>query len=171
MTGLVLLTVQGAFPSRDASGVVIGQAEHAWQSSLNGFAMTSGAYQAAFPAQISGLSIGSLVASVALILFSFTTLLTWSDYGERAVTYLSGGRTTFVIPWRVLWCVLIVIGSVLGLELVWRAGDIANAMMAFHHLVALVLLSGVVVALAKGERTAGIDHGRGGPAVSTTPAQ
>jgi AGCS family alanine or glycine:cation symporter len=162
MTGLVILTVQGAFPS--GSGVQ----EHTWTSDLKGFDMTSGAYAAAFPMQVFGtVSLGQLVASVALVLFAFTTLITWGYYGERAITYLFGHR--LAIPWRVLWCVMIFVGSFQEIELVWRTGDIANAMMALPNLVALFMLSGVVVALAKGNRTAGKDHGGHGDAKDPPP--
>lgn len=152
MTGLVMLTVQGEFPS--AAGIQ----EHAWSSDLRGFAMTSGAFDAAFPIEIlPSTSIGELVASLALILFVFTTLITWGYYGERAATYLFGSR--LAIPWRVLWCIMIFVGSFQEIDLVWRTGDIANAIMALPNLLALVMLSTVVVALAKGNRTAGKDHG------------
>ncbi len=157
MTGLVLLTVQGAFPGTGADGVTEMQ-DHVWKSDYQGFDMTSAAYTAVYPFQVfAGISIGQLIASLALILFSFTTLLTWSYYGERAVTYLSGGRSTFAIPWRVVWCLMIFVGSFQEIELVWRTGDIANATMAFPNLIALVMLSTVVVGLAKGDRKAGPD--------------
>lgn len=152
MTALVILTVQGSFPS--AAGVQ----EHAWTSDLTGFGMTSAAYSAAFPIELfGGVTLGQFVASVALILFAFTTLITWGYYGERAVTYLFGQH--LAIPWRVLWCVMAFVGSFQEIDLVWRTGDIANAMMALPNLLALFMLSGVVVALAKGDRTAGVDHG------------
>jgi len=151
MTGLVILTVQGSFPS--AAGVQ----EHVWTSDLKGFDMTSAAYAAAFPTQIMGVSLGQLVASIALMLFAFTTLITWGYYGERAITHLFGDALT--IPWRVLWCVMIFVGSFQEIELVWRTGDIANAMMALPNLLALFMLSGVVIKLAQGDRTAGKDHG------------
>jgi len=147
----VILTVQGSFPS--AAGVQ----DHVWTSDLKGFDMTSAAYAAAFPTQIMGISLGQLVASIALILFAFTTLITWGYYGERAITHLFGDALT--IPWRVLWCVMIFVGSFQEIDLVWRTGDIANALMALPNLVALFMLSGVVIKLAQGDRTAGVDHG------------
>lgn len=154
-TGLVLLTVQGAFPHVDANGVTQMQ-EHVWTSDLRGFEMTSAAYASAFPYPIAGIPLGQLVASIALILFVFTTLLTWSYYGERACTYLFGLRTA--IPFRLLWVLMIFVGSFQEIEFVWRMGDIANAAMALPNLIALALLSGVVFALAKGDRKAGPDH-------------
>jgi len=170
MTALVMLTVAGDFTVTDANGVK--QAvEHAWQSDLGGFAMTSGAYAAAFPFTVFNIPIGTLIASIALILFVFTTMLTWSYYGERAITYLYDllpgstltGEKKLHFTWRVLWCVVIFFGSFAPLELVWRLGDISNAAMTMPNIVALLALSGVVFAIAKGHRTAGTDHGRETP--------
>ena len=160
MTALVILTVEGDFIGN-------GQAvTHAWQSDLNGFAMTSGAFGAAFPFQLAGIPIGTMIASIALILFVFTTLLTWSYYGERAITFLydrtpgatARGERVLHILWRVLWCVAIFIGASADLELVWRLGDISNAAMALPNLIALAALSSVVFALARGDRRAGKTH-------------
>ncbi|WP_251567070.1 alanine:cation symporter family protein [Erythrobacter sp. 3-20A1M] len=96
----------------------------------------------------------------------FTTLLTWSYYGERAITFLydripgstRGGERTLHIAWRVLWCIGIFIGATLPSQLVWRFGDISNATMVLPNLLALMLLSGVVFKLARGDRTAGRDY-------------
>ena len=170
MTALVMLTVAGDFTYTAADGT-LQAVQHAWQSDLNGFAMTSGAYGAAFPIEVLGVPIGTLIVSVALILFVFTTLLTWSYYGERAITYLYDltpgatlrGEKTLHMTWRILWCVVIFLGSFAPLELVWRLGDISNAAMTLPNIVALLALSGVVFALAKGDRTAGTDHGRDTP--------
>ena len=165
MTALVILTVEGEFTGGGQ------QVLHAWQSDLTGFAMTSGAFAAAFPVAIAAIPIGTLIASTALILFVFTTLLTWSYYGERAITFLYDrvpgstreGEKVLHLIWRLLWCVVIYVGAVQELELVWRLGDISNAAMALPNLVALLLLSGVVFALARGDRKAGKDHTRETP--------
>jgi AGCS family alanine or glycine:cation symporter len=157
MTGLVILTVEGAFPHVNAAGVTEMQT-HAWTSDLRGFALTSAAFGAAFPLQLfAGVTLGQFVASIALILFAFTTLITWGYYGERAATYLFGQK--LAIPWRLLWCAMAFVGSFQEIDFVWRLGDISNAAMAFPNIIALLALSGVVVALAKGDRTAGVDHG------------
>lgn len=165
MTALVILTVEGQFTGGGQPVI------HAWNSDLQGFAMTSGAFAAAFPVQIFSIPLGTLIASTALILFVFTTLLTWSYYGERAITFIydrvpgstRGGEKVLHIMWRVLWCVVIYIGSTQDLTLVWRLGDISNAAMALPNLLALALLSGVVFKLAKGERNAGQTFGRETP--------
>ena len=165
MTALVILTVQGDFTFQ-------GQAvDHVWQSDLgttemSGFVTTSGAFAAAFPFEIGSIPLGTLIASIALILFVFTTLLTWSYYGERAITFLydrvpgsnRGGEKALHIAWRVIWCIAIFVGATQPSQLVWRLGDISNAAMALPNLLALALLSGVVFKLARGERNAGPTH-------------
>lgn len=165
MTALVILTVEGEFTGGGAA------VEHAWQSDLVGFSMTSGAFAAAFPVQIAAIPIGTLIASTALIMFVFTTLLTWSYYGERAITFIydrvpgssRAGEKVLHMIWRVIWCIGIFVGASQPSELVWRLGDISNAAMALPNLLALALLSGVVFQLARGNRTAGPDHIRETP--------
>ena len=160
MTALVILTVRGDFT---AGGEAV---LHAWQSDRVGFEMTSGAFAAAFPAMIGSVPIGTLVASIALILFVFTTLLTWSYYGERAITFIydrfkgsnRAGEKKLHMAWRVLWCVVIFVGAAQPSELVWRLGDISNATMLLPNILALLLLSGVVFKLSRGIRDAGPDH-------------
>ncbi|MBV7257756.1 alanine:cation symporter family protein [Pacificimonas sp. WHA3] len=160
MTALVILTVEGNFTGNGEA------VRHAWQSDLTGFAMTSGAFAAAFPVELFSIPIGTLIASIALIMFVFTTLLTWSYYGERAITFIydrvpgatARGEGILHMMWRVIWCIAIFIGASQPLELVWRLGDISNAAMAFPNLIALAALSGVVFALARGDRTAGRTH-------------
>jgi AGCS family alanine or glycine:cation symporter len=177
MTALVLLTVEGQFTHTLADGSTQ-LVPHAWQSDLTGFAMTSGAFAAAFPLPVGGIPLGTLVAATALILFVFTTLLTWSYYGERAITFLydqvpgatARGEERLHIAWRLLWCIAIFIGSFQDLTLIWRLGDIANATMAIPNLIALAALSGVVFALARGERTAGPTHALR-PVNSRAPAE
>ncbi|KLE34654.1 alanine/glycine:cation symporter family protein [Aurantiacibacter luteus] len=161
MTALVILTVEGDF-SANGQPVL-----HAWQDGqLEGFAVTSGAFAAAFPFAVGSIPLGTLIASIALLLFVFTTLLTWSYYGERAITFIYdripgstlGGEKVLHMGWRVLWCVAIFVGATRESDLIWRMGDIANGLMVLPNLVALLLLSGVVFALARGDRTAGRNH-------------
>ena len=162
MTALVILTVEGNFTHVDGSGAIVA-VKHAWQSDLTGFSMTSGAFAAAFPLKIIGIPLGTLIASVALILFVFTTLLTWSYYGQRAITYLYDltpgsnprGEKVLHFIWQILWCVVIFIGSFAPLGFVWRLGDISNAAMALPNLIALAALSGVIFAIARGEKGEG----------------
>lgn len=170
MTALVILTVQGQFVLTGADGAST-FVNTVWTSDLGpekmaGFATTSSAFASVFPMEVLGVPLGTLIVSIVLILFVFTTLLTWSYYGERAITFIydkvpgatSGGEKILHFIWRVIWCVAIYFGSFAPLDTIWRLGGISNALMTLPNLIALLLLSGVVFKLAKGDRTAGEDH-------------
>lgn len=88
--------------------------------------------------------IGPAVLVVGLLTFVFSTILGWSYYGEKAVEYLFG--RSVIRPYRYLWTISVMVGSVLTLPLVWSLADIANALMAIPNLVSLLALSGVIVA-------------------------
>jgi AGCS family alanine or glycine:cation symporter len=88
--------------------------------------------------------LGPGVLTLGLLTFVFSTILGWSYYGEKAVEYLCGRWA--VTPYRCLWTASVMIGSVLSLPMVWSLADIANALMALPNLVALLALSGVIVA-------------------------
>lgn len=86
--------------------------------------------------------IGTPILTFGIITFSFSTILGWSYYGERAAEYLGGKR--IMTPYRILWLIGVFSGSILGLDLVWNIADIMNAFMAIPNLLSLLLLSGVV---------------------------
>ena len=88
--------------------------------------------------------IGPMVLSIGLLTFVFSTILGWSYYGEKAAEYLFGERA--VKPYRLLWVVAVMVGSVATLPAVWAFADIANGLMAVPNLVSLIALSGVAVA-------------------------
>ena len=112
-----------------------------WCGSLNGAAMTESAFTMAFPA------FGSILLLVGLVLFAFTTILGWNYYGERCVEYLMGVKA--ILPYRIIFICLIACGPFLKLEEIWVLADIVNGLMAIPNLIALIALSGVVVAETK----------------------
>ena len=140
MTALVILTVSGDFTAVDASGATIA-VDHAWQSSLQGARITSAAFEAGIPG-------GGLIITFALMIFAFTTILGWSYYGERAISFLFGEKAVF--PFRIVWCIFTFGGAMLTVKSVWKLGDIGNAVMAAPNLIAILLLSGVVVSITRG---------------------
>ena len=88
--------------------------------------------------------LGGVVLNIGLATFVYSTILGWSYYGEKSAEYLFGSRVIF--PYRILWVVAVMIGSVILPQMVWDFADIMNALMAVPNLIALLLLSGVVVA-------------------------
>ena len=112
-----------------------------WCGPLNGAAMTESAFTMAFPA------FGSMLLLVGLVLFAFTTILGWNYYGERCVEYLMGVKA--ILPYRIIFICMIACGPFLKLEEIWVLADIVNGLMAIPNLIALIALSGVVVAETK----------------------
>ena len=121
LTGLVIVSSILAYPHIDYS---------------NGAQLTHAAF-AEIP------YVGTIVLTVGLVTFTFSTILGWSYYGEKAIEYMAGKKTIFV--YRILWVVAVYAGAVINLELVWSVADCANALMAIPNLIALLLLSGVIV--------------------------
>lgn len=115
------------------TGVVIVNSGR-WHEGLSGAALTHSAFQ-----YLPG--VGPLILSVGLLTFVFSTILGWSYYGEKACEYLLGPRS--VLPYRILWVVAVMLGSLGTLHAVWSFADIANALMSVPNLIALLLLSGV----------------------------
>ena len=112
-----------------------------WCGPLNGAAMTESAFTMAFP------EWGSLILMVGLVLFAFTTILGWNYYGERCVEYLFGVKA--IMPYRLIFIGLIAVGPFMKLEEIWILADIVNGLMAIPNLVALLALTGVIVAETK----------------------
>ena len=112
-----------------------------WQGDLNGAAMTEQAFVMGFP------TFGSMLLMVGLVLFAFTTILGWNYYGERCVEYLMGVKA--ILPYRLIFIGLIACGPFLKLEEIWVLADIVNGLMAIPNLIALLALTGVIVAETK----------------------
>lgn len=113
----------------------------AWTSGETGASLSSLAFESVLP------GIGSLVVSLGLCVFAFTTILGWSVYGEKCVGYLFGVKA--ILPFRVLWVLAVPIGATANLSFIWLMADTLNAMMALPNLVALLLLSPVVFKLTR----------------------
>ncbi len=86
--------------------------------------------------------VGTPILTFGIITFSFSTILGWSYYGERAMEYLAGKKS--VIFYRIIFILFVYAGSTMSLALVWNLADIFNALMAIPNLLSLLLLSGVI---------------------------
>ena len=109
-----------------------------WAGTHAGAAMTNAAFSYDYG------SIGGIILTVSLILFAFTTILGWNYYGERACQYLFGIKG--IVPYRVIFTILVASGAYLELQAIWVLADIVNGLMAIPNLIALLGLSGVIVA-------------------------
>lgn len=132
MTGLTIM-VSGAYDVAIAEG-------------LEGVQVTSVAFGDGLPW---ARSVGSAILMIALAFFAFTTILGWDYYSERCLEYLSGGRMKAVTVYRWLYILAVLIGPFLTVSAVWTIADIFNGLMAIPNLIALLALSGVIVAETK----------------------
>ena len=107
--------------------------------------MTAGYESGENGAVLTGLSFGRAIpggmhiVAVTLIIFSFTTLLGWSYYGEKGLQYLLGEWTVY--PYRILWVAVIPLGAVVELEFVWTLAETLSAFMIVPNVIGLTLLS------------------------------
>jgi len=136
MTALVILCVQGDFVN--AAGEPV---KYAYQAAgLEATAITNAAYASAIPG-------GGWGVTIAIAFFAFTTIIGWAYYAEQAVTYLVGEWATKLI--RYIWVGVIFVGALTQVGFIWMLGGLANASMAVPNLIAILALSGVVLAMHK----------------------
>ena len=91
--------------------------------------------------------IGTPILVLGMVAFSYSTILGWSYYGNRCVTYLFGKRA--IRPYQVLYVAVAFLGAIGVGDVMWTVSDIGNALMAIPNIVAILLLSGLV---ARGTR-------------------
>lgn len=97
---------------------------------------------------------GGYLVLIALILFSYTTMLTWNFYGEKSWEYIFGKAVVF--PYRLLFLAFLYVGAVGGLVLIWDVADTMNGLMAAPNLIALIVLGGVLAKEKKDYMASGL---------------
>ena len=89
----------------------------------------------------------SIVVAIGLCMFAGSTILSWGLYGTRCAEFLFGPKV--IKPYQILFCVLVVVGSVMELQLAWNIADTLNALMAIPNLIAVLMLSPEVFKLLR----------------------
>ena len=125
MTALVIV-ITGAYNNPEYAQYV---------TSDNGAALTS-------KAMGEHLAFMPYVLAVAVVLFAYSTMISWSYYGERCWAYLFGDGTSMV--YRVLFVIFVVIGSMVTATNILNFGDLLIFGMVFPNIIGVVLLSGKV---------------------------
>lgn len=114
----------------------------AWQTGLEGAAVTSYAFQHGMwflPGNVS-----AFILMICLAFFAFTTILGWDYYSEKCLQYLVGDKKNVLMGYKILYILAVFVGPYLTVSAVWTLADIVNGLMAFPNVIALILLSGVV---------------------------
>ncbi|HHV00218.1 MAG TPA: sodium:alanine symporter family protein [Bacteroidales bacterium] len=81
---------------------------------------------------------GSYIVTFSLLLFAFSTAISWSYYGDRATTYLFGQK--YVLIYRLIFVTAFFIASFTDTTIIWSLSYIAIVLMAFPNLVGILLL-------------------------------
>ena len=128
LTALIVLCGNGV------EGVPYGQAANQ--------TLTTAGFCAVYPEQIATTAV-----AIALSLFAFSTILGWGVYGGRTAEYVFGEKAS--TPYKIIYCLMVAAGAVINLQLVWDISDTLNGLMSIPNLIGVLLLSPVVVKLAK----------------------
>lgn len=139
MTALVI-TISGQLMVDPATGNYIVEAgKVATIGGTSGVSLTS----AAFGASISWFPY---ILALAVILFAFSTMISWSYYGLKAWTYLFGEGKTSELVFKLIFCMFIVVGAAASLGPVIDFSDAALFAMAIPNVIGLYFLMKVVKA-------------------------
>jgi AGCS family alanine or glycine:cation symporter len=104
---------------------------------MGGVELTSTAFASVFP-------WFPYVLALAVILFAFSTMISWSYYGAKSWTYLFGESRTMDLVFKLIFCIFVVIGSSMSLGPVVDLSDSAIFAMAIANIIGLYILFPVV---------------------------
>ena len=137
MTALVIV-ITGQMKIDPATGMyIVENGKIATEGGVSGVALTSAAFGSA-------VSWFPYILAIAVILFAFSTMISWSYYGLKAWTYLFGEGKLKELVFKVLFCVFVVIGAAANLGPVIDFSDAAIFAMAVVNIIALYVLMPVV---------------------------
>lgn len=139
MTALVIV-ITGVLNVDPETGLYVWNADAgriSTEGEVVGVALTSAAYAKAF-------GWFPVLLAVAVVLFAFSTMISWSYYGLKAWTYLFGEGAAKEIVFKVIFCLFIVIGASANLGPVIDFSDAMLFSMAIVNIIALYLLMPIV---------------------------
>ena len=139
MTALVIIISQQLIIDEATGNYMLNEAGSAIATvdGNGGVALTSAAFGSA-------ISWFPFVLAIAVILFAFSTMISWSYYGLKAWTYLFGEGKTTELVFKIIFCVFIVIGAAASLGPVIDFSDAAIFAMAVVNIFCLYFLMKVV---------------------------
>ncbi|WP_171178134.1 sodium:alanine symporter family protein [Ruegeria sp. HKCCD8929] len=139
MTALVIIITQQMIIDPETGNYMLNEAGTAIATvdGNSGVSLTSAAFGSAF-------SWFPYILAIAVILFAFSTMISWSYYGLKAWTYLFGEGHTKELVFKIIFCIFVVIGAAANLGPVIDFSDAAIFAMAVVNVFALYFLMKVV---------------------------
>ena len=92
-------------------------------------------------------AVGSGFVAIAILLFAYSTVLGWTHYGTTAIRYLLGEKS--VLPYRIIFIVIVIAGSVMKAQLAWDISDTFNGLMMIPNLIGVIVLAPQVAKCTK----------------------
>lgn len=123
---IVLFNMDGYFQYGGTSVMIGGQA-------VDGVDLTARAYNDVLPGF-------NAVLTVAIVLFAFSTMISWSYYGLQSWKYLFGRSAAADLSFKLLFCIFVVIGAAASLGSVLAFSDAMILAMVFPNMIGLLLL-------------------------------
>lgn len=120
------------------SGEYVGQA-----TEITGIELT----QRALSSQVGDW--GGIFVAVAIFFFAFTSIIANYSYAETNLVFLEHNHKAGIHVFRIIFLGMVMFGAMASLPVVWSLADVSMGLMAIVNLVAIILLSGIVIKLAK----------------------
>ncbi len=123
--------------------IILMSGEYVPYSDVTGIELT----QRALSTQIG--SWGEVFVAVAIFFFAFTSIIANYFYSETNMIFLEHNHKTGINLFRLAFLAMVMFGSIAALPVVWSLADVSMGIMVILNLMAIILLSGVVIKLAK----------------------
>ncbi|MCG9596558.1 sodium:alanine symporter family protein [Vibrio sp. Isolate25] len=123
--------------------IILMSGEYVPHGEITGIELT----QAALSSQVG--SWGGIFVAVAIFFFAFTSIIANYSYAETNLIFLEHNHKAGLGVFRLVVLAMVMFGAVASLPIVWALADVSMGMMAIVNLVAILLLSGIVIKLAK----------------------
>ncbi len=123
--------------------IILMSGEYVPNSEVTGIELT----QRALSSQVGDW--GGIFVAVAIFFFAFTSIIANYSYAETNIIFLEHNHKAGLGIFRMVVLAMVLFGSVATLPTVWALADVSMGLMAIVNLVAIILLSGIVVKLAK----------------------
>ncbi|MGF1771924.1 alanine/glycine:cation symporter family protein [Vibrio maritimus] len=123
--------------------IILMSGEYVPHGEITGIELT----QRALSAQVGDW--GGIFVAVAIFFFAFTSIIANYSYAETNLIFLEHNHKAGLGLFRVIVLGMVMFGSVATLPMVWALADVSMGLMAIVNLIAIILLSGIVIKLAK----------------------
>ncbi len=123
--------------------IILMSGEYVPHSEVTGIELT----QRALTAQVG--EWGGIFVAVAIFFFAFTSIIANYSYAETNLIFLEHNNKKGLVLFRIVVLGMVMFGSLATLPTVWALADVSMGLMAIVNLVAIILLSGIVIKLAK----------------------